>query len=212
VSATEIPVLDPKNLVVGPMNPEFNMRSSCVFDYVAKTFSLISGQNLEHEDCFKCQKARLWYVPELKHLDLERSSWDRFYELEKHRSRCVAELYARFTARDDLFITCVNLDGFTGIGLDSVFTRYPAETQNNPDYIYWPDHIAGGGQDIGRYFLHCILQLSSLDEGYGYGREKGTYKNHAVAIDNKLLDYLGPGSFPVRDRLNEEYTIILRGE
>jgi hypothetical protein len=212
VSATEIPVLDPKNLVVGPINPEFNMRSSSVFDFAAKTSSGFGSQNLEHEDFFICLRAFLWYVPELEPRYLEGANWEHLYELEKHKAKCVSELYARFTARDDLAITCVKRDGFTGIGFDSVFTRYPAETQDNPDYIFWPEHIRGGGQAIGRYFLHCILHLSSLDGAYTYGREKGVYTNHAVAIDNILLDHFGKNSFPFRDRMNEEYTIILRGE
>lgn len=212
MSATEIPVLDPKNLVVGPVNPEFNIRSSSVFDFVAKTSSGFGTQNLEHNDFFNCLRASLWYVPKLQPSYLEGASWEHFYELKKHKAKCVAELYARFTARDDLAITCVNSNGFTGIGLEPVYTRYPAETQDNPDYIFWPEHILGGGQAVGRYFLHCILQLSSLDEGYRYGQEKGTYTNHAVAIDNKLLHYLGAGSFPFNDCMNEEYTIILRGE
>jgi hypothetical protein len=220
MSATDVPILDPRNhveyRVPAPYWPGGFTISDWTQDPVAKVrCSLIVGK-LEDG-----QKFAMEYMPGL---DLSADDardglalQSAFQDMaSKNEYALIMSAYYWSYVHEDIFICETDLKHFAGFEGERVYGSGSLNKhENDPGYEFWPRGVPGRDQAVAVYFLNCLLlHWQRAEIYYVEPRQLRSMKwsSYGVAIDDGLADIIGLEHFPGHERLPNGNILILQGE
>jgi hypothetical protein len=228
MSATEIPVLDPKNIIsktfiIEPESTKDDIRSqrynrTYEYDPVARImFTSRDGQ--EQAPCLS-----LYYNPNLDEDFIYNALYDD--DVGRMLREAAKLLYAFFKIShtppeyyfrgpqysDDIFYGYFSISGelFTA-GFDDQPCDFGATLETYPGYEFWPPNLPGRGKALASYFPHfALLALKeiarqSLEVGGIFPQKVG------VVVDAPLAEKVGLENFPDHQIMPDDNVILLTG-
>jgi hypothetical protein len=227
MSVTEIPILDPKNIIVrghGDHPTEFY-----IFDPVAK-LSLVTGrlwqQRLDQFDTCTRPVLECWiayapdYTRELFTEPMRQEQWDCIDKLGVGigGDSCIqiARRSLELTVKNKRALYVVRARGFVGIGIPNEDigsdTAPYRDHVGDPKYKFWPDGTIKQDFHAAQYYLHMMFAHQSANFPYRHQNSSEEFiTNFGVAIDRALADFIGLGTFPNAEQIDDDLILVLKG-
>ena len=221
MSATEIPILDWRNIREGDISVFSNQSGAFrkwdyTYDPEAKILVLWSPDGAEYGDPF----IKLLYWPDMSEDSVVEALLDddparpcrqsatlvthgfisRFADMHGHARDAADVLFGNFFANSAFF-------GLTDGPNQGIAASH---VEGSPGFEFWPEGRSGRGRALTRYLLHA-----ALFELERYAKHQLDYfairpKTIAVTVTSELLAHAGPENFPSREQLSDGAWLVLR--
>lgn len=221
MSATEIPVLDPKNIIerkfsVPPDEHGYVRYSLYHHDPIAR---VIVGWNPDGSG-YGDPWVHLDLCPDLNEADVTQALIDGDPARPLRNSASLLNLFLRRSfgyEHDGKVYDADVLYGFCEGGIlfnmgDKPFagpTRFYREGE--PGFEFWPVGVPGRGKALTLYALHAALFELERYAVRDFERFPSKSKKVAIAVDDELLMHVGKDKFPALKLLANGYHLILQG-
>jgi hypothetical protein len=221
VSATEIPVLDPKNIIErkfsAPPDEYGYVRYNLYrYDPVAKIIVGWNPDGAGYGDPFV--HFRFW--PKMNEADIIQALIDGDPARPLRNSATVLELFLRrsfgyehggkaFDA--DVLYGFIEGHSLYGMGDRPFGGPTGGYNEGDPGFEFWPEGIPGRGKAITLYALHAALFVLERFADSDFERFPSKSKKVAIAVDDELLMHVGKDKFPTLKLLANGYYLILQG-